>query len=174
MRWDESLFPRTWGWRMLEGVLFETMSSYTTHTTSKTGKSKNAQRTMGDFNCLFHHLWIKSNINSHLPRIRQWCLEPWLLKSGTKVRGVPVAPDETPRESLSSQLCRRTSWLQQQAANAPARHSLILTWPTLRAESLQAGPSLHSQTYPGLVGWEALTEVGPDGQIKCLPEFLLS
>lgn len=173
IRRDGSLFSRIWGRVGLEAVLFETMSFYIPH--HKHWKEKDTQRTQrtaSDFTCLFHHLWIKSNINSHLPRVHQCCVEArGVWGKGERVvcglcctlmRHLGEGEPTNSAEGLHGSSTRQP---------APQRASLILSWLTLRAESLQAGPSLHSQTYPGLACWEGATGVGPDDQIKCLPEF---
>lgn len=113
----------------------------------------------------------KSNINSHLPRVHQWCVETrGVWDKGeravcglwwTLMRHLGKGEPANSAEGLHGSSTRQP---------APQRASLILSWLTLRAES----PSLHSQTYPGLVCWEGATGVGPDDQIKCLPEFRLS
>lgn len=170
-----SLFSRIWGRVGLEAVLFETLSSYITHYTSNTGKRKTLrepreQRVISPASPTICEL-NKFNINSHLPRVHQWCVETrGVWDKGeramcglwwTLMRHLGKGEPAKSAEGLHSSSTRQP---------APQRASLILSWLTLRAES----PSLHSQTYPGLVCWEGATGVGPDDQIKCLPEFRMS
>lgn len=69
----------------------ETMPFYTMYHTScgwKEQRPSENRENCGDYSCLFHHLWIKSNIDSHLLRDSQWCLVVWLLKLETSERTV--------------------------------------------------------------------------------------
>lgn len=172
IRRDVSLFSRIWGRVGLEAVLFwnNVFLYHTPHL--KPWKEKDTQRTASDFTCLSYHLWIKSSINSHLPRVHQWCVEArgvW----GKGERALCGLCWTLMRHLGEGEPANSAEGLHRSSIRQPApqRASLILSWLTLQAESLQAGPSLHSQTYPGLACWEGATGVGPDDQIKCLPEF---
>lgn len=116
-RWNESLFPRT-DWLIDFGEaqwFFETMSLYTTYHISCGWKEQRHSENSGDSSCLFYHLWIKSNIKPCLLRDSHWCKVVRLLKPETKWKDCVwpwMKVDETPREQLSGQLCRRTPWLR--------------------------------------------------------------
>lgn len=124
-----SLFSRIWGRVGLEAVLFETLSSYITHYTSNTGKRKTLrepreQRVISPASPTICEL-NKFNINSHLPRVHpMMCRDSWSLGQRRKGRVWPLMNvDETPREGRASQVCRRTSRFQHQAASTPACQS---------------------------------------------------